>query len=95
MKIKYDGWRWIHDTLAFLAIGLALYHMFKVNHYMALTYQKVLWLTLTGIWLAIILYISLDPPDYNAQATLQGGQKLWKSAGSPGRSIWNRMGIRA
>jgi predicted ferric reductase len=62
MKIKYDGWRWIHDALAFLAIGLALYHMFKVNHYMSLTYQKVLWLTLTGLWLAIILYIRLVRP---------------------------------
>ena len=62
MKIKYDGWRWMHDGLSFLAIGLALYHMFKVNHYMALTYQKVLWLTLTGLWLAIILYIRLIRP---------------------------------
>jgi len=62
MKIKYDIWRWIHDGLSFLAIGLALFHMFKVNHYMSLTYQKVLWLGLTGIWLAIILYIRVARP---------------------------------
>lgn len=62
LKMKYDGWRWLHDALSFLAIGLALYHMFKVNYYMSLTYQKVLWLTLTGIWLAIILYIRLVRP---------------------------------
>ncbi len=62
MKLKYDVWRWIHDGLSFLAIGLALFHMFKVNYYMSLTYQKVLWLSLTGIWLAIILYIRVVRP---------------------------------
>ena len=62
MKIKYDVWRWWHDGLSFLAIGLALYHMFKVNYYMSLTYQRVIWLTLSGIWLAIILYIRVARP---------------------------------
>ena len=62
LKVKYDIWRWIHDGLSFLAIGLALYHMFKVNHYMALTYQRVLWLVMTAIWLAIILYIRVVRP---------------------------------
>jgi len=62
MKIKYDIWRWVHDGLSFLAIGLALFHMFKVNYYMSLTYQKVIWLALTGIWLAIILYIRVARP---------------------------------
>jgi predicted ferric reductase len=62
MKIKYDIWRWIHDGLSFLAIGLALFHMFKVNYYMSLTYQKVIWLGLAGLWLAIILYIRVLRP---------------------------------
>lgn len=62
MKVKYDLWRWIHDGLAFLAIGLGLYHMFKVNYYMSLTYQKVIWLILTGVWVLIILYIRLLKP---------------------------------
>ena len=62
MKIKYDIWRWIHDAMSFGAIGLALYHMFKVNYYMSLTYQRVLWLGLTGIWVAIILYMRIARP---------------------------------
>jgi predicted ferric reductase len=62
IKMKYDVWRWVHDGFAFLAIGLALYHMFKVNYYMSLTYQKVLWLGLTGIWVLIILYIRVARP---------------------------------
>ncbi len=62
LKMKYDVWRWVHDGFAFLAIGLALYHMFKVNYYMSLTYQKVIWLSLTGIWVLIILYIRVAKP---------------------------------
>jgi predicted ferric reductase len=62
MKMKYDVWRWIHDGLAFLAIGLGLYHMFKVNYYMSIPYQRVIWLVLTGIWVAIILYIRVARP---------------------------------
>lgn len=62
LKMKYDAWRWLHDGFAFLAIGLGLYHMFKVNYYMSLTYQKVIWLFLTGIWVLIILYIRVAKP---------------------------------
>lgn len=62
INLKYHIWRWLHDAASFLAIGLALYHMFKVNHYMALSYQRVLWLVLTGIWTAIILYIRVARP---------------------------------
>ncbi len=62
LKMRYDVWRWVHDFLAFLAIGLGLYHMFKVNYYMSLTYQKALWLVLTAIWVAIIVYIRVIRP---------------------------------
>lgn len=62
LKLRYDIWRWIHDGLAFLAIGLGLFHMFKVNHYMSLTYQKVIWLALTAIWVLILIYIRVIRP---------------------------------
>ena len=62
MKLKYDVWRWIHDALAFLAIGLALYHMYNVNYYMSLAYQRVLWFVFSGIWVAVILYIRVVRP---------------------------------
>ena len=62
LKMKYDVWRWIHDALAFLAIALALYHMFKVNYYMSIPYQRVIWLMLTGIWASVILYIRIVRP---------------------------------
>ncbi len=62
INMKYDVWRWLHDAMAVIAIGLALFHMFRVNYYMSLTYQRVLWLVLTAIWLAVILYIRVARP---------------------------------
>jgi predicted ferric reductase len=60
--MKYDVWRWVHDVMAFAAVGLGLFHMFRVNYYMSLTYQRVLWLVLTAIWVAVILYIRIARP---------------------------------
>ena len=83
MKIKYDVWRWIHDALAYLAIGLALFHMFKVNYYMSLTYQKVLWLALTGIWLAILIAIRFVRPirmkrtPYEVESLIEERGECW------------------
>ncbi len=62
IKMKYDVWRWVHDGMAVAAVGLALFHMFRVNYYMSLTYQRVLWLALTATWLAVILYIRVARP---------------------------------
>ena len=62
IKMKYDVWRWVHDGMAVAAVGLALFHMFRVNYYMSLPSQRVVWLLLTGIWAAIILYIRVARP---------------------------------
>jgi predicted ferric reductase len=62
IKMKYDVWRWVHDAMTLIAVGMALFHMFRVNYYMSLTYQRVLWLGLTAIWVAVILYIRLARP---------------------------------
>ncbi len=62
LKLKYDVWRWVHDLMAFAALGFGLYHMFKVNYYLSLPYLRVVWLILTGVWVAIIVYIRLVKP---------------------------------
>lgn len=62
IKMKYDIWRWMHDAMTIITVGLALYHMFNVNYYMSLTYQRVIWLVLTAIWLAVLLYIRVARP---------------------------------
>jgi predicted ferric reductase len=62
INMRYDIWRWVHDAMTVVAVGLGLFHMFRVNYYMSLTYQRVLWMVLTGIWVAVILYIRVARP---------------------------------
>jgi len=62
IKLKYDIWRWIHDAMTLIAVGMGLFHMFRVNYYMSLGYQRVLWLALTALWVVVILYIRLARP---------------------------------
>lgn len=62
IKMRYDVWRWVHDAMTLIAVGMGLFHMFRVNYYMSLTYQRVLWLGLTAIWVAVILYIRVARP---------------------------------
>lgn len=62
IKMKYDIWRWLHDAMTVVAVGLGLFHMFRVNYYLSLTYQRVLWLILTAIWVAVIVYIRVARP---------------------------------
>jgi len=62
VKLRYDIWRYIHNFMTYLAVGLGLYHMFLVNHFLSLVHQKVIWLTLTGIWVLIILVVKVIKP---------------------------------
>jgi len=62
VKLRYDIWRYVHNLMTYIAVGLGLYHMFLVNHFLSLVYQKVIWLTLTGIWVLIILIVKIIKP---------------------------------
>ncbi len=62
LKMKYDVWRYMHNFNTLIAVGLGLLHMFLVNHHLSLPYQKVLWIVLPAIWVAIILYVRIVKP---------------------------------
>jgi 3-phenylpropionate/trans-cinnamate dioxygenase ferredoxin reductase subunit len=62
VKLRYDIWRYVHNLMTYIAVGLGLYHMFLVNHFLSLVHQKVIWLTLTGIWVLIILIVKIIKP---------------------------------
>jgi predicted ferric reductase len=62
VKLRYDIWRYIHNLLTYIAVGMGIYHMFLVNHYLSLVHQKVIWLALTGIWVLIILIVKVIKP---------------------------------
>jgi predicted ferric reductase len=62
VKLRYDIWRYVHNLMTYIAVGLGLYHIFLVNHFLSLVHQKVIWLTLTGIWVLIILIVKIIKP---------------------------------
>lgn len=61
-RIRYHIWRIIHDIFALLATGLILYHMFRVNHYMAHPLQRAYWIVMAIIWVLATLYLRVGKP---------------------------------
>lgn len=62
LRLPYPQWRTIHDLFALAAAGLILYHMFKVNYYMADPLQRAYWLFSAAIWTLATVYIRLIRP---------------------------------
>ncbi|HER20230.1 MAG TPA: oxidoreductase, partial [Chromatiales bacterium] len=62
MKINYELWRGIHSLSAVLAAGLVLFHMFRVNNYMAYPPQRIYWFVMAGVWLVGAAYVRVLRP---------------------------------
>jgi predicted ferric reductase len=62
ITIRYEAWRGMHDLFAVAAAGLVLYHIFRVNHYMAHPLQRAYWVGAATIWAAAIVYIRVMSP---------------------------------
>jgi predicted ferric reductase len=62
LRIKYEPWRISHGIFATAAITLAMAHVMGVNYYLALPYQRVIWLTLGAIWIGSLLFIRVVKP---------------------------------
>jgi predicted ferric reductase len=62
LKIDYDGWRIAHDFLAISIAVTGMVHMFKVNYYMAMPSQRILWIVLISIWSTMTLYTRVLRP---------------------------------
>lgn len=62
LGISYPSWRTVHHLFTVVAVALALYHMFLVNHYMAHPLQRAYWIGIAFVWTAAIVYIRLIRP---------------------------------
>jgi len=67
IKLRYDIWRYLHNLMTYLAVGLGLWHMFIVNRYLAHPVNKVVWIGLTALWVLMILIVKLIKPLMLAQ----------------------------
>jgi predicted ferric reductase len=62
LRISYEPWRISHGIFATAAVTLAMAHIMGVNYYMAIPYQRVLWLGLGAIWIGSLVYIRIVKP---------------------------------
>jgi predicted ferric reductase len=56
LRFIYEPWRMTHGILSVAVLGLALIHIFSVNYYTAMPLQRLLWIALPILWLALIVY---------------------------------------
>ncbi|MDF1513473.1 MAG: ferric reductase-like transmembrane domain-containing protein, partial [Anaerolineae bacterium] len=71
LHLGYDFWHGLHDFLAALVLGFALYHILSVRYYTALPIQRFIWVVYAVMWSGLILYIRVVKP-------LQVLQRPWK-----------------
>ncbi len=62
LAIDYDFWRILHALLAVLALGLAIWHVLGVGHYVDTSWRKQLWGTFSLSWLLLLAYVRLYKP---------------------------------
>jgi len=62
LDLDYEPWRVGHNILAIGATGLALWHIFGVRYYLALPSQRVLWIALPAVWVAMLAFTKLYKP---------------------------------
>ena len=62
LQIHYDNWRLLHAFLAVAAFILALVHIEGVGYYIASPAKRIIWGTIMGCWLLLLLYVRLIKP---------------------------------
>lgn len=62
LQIDYDQWRIAHAVLAVLALGLAIWHVLGVGHYVDTPWRKQLWGAFSLFWLLLLVYVRLVKP---------------------------------
>ncbi len=55
LKLSYERWRILHTILAVVMLLTAMLHIFGVDYYLSMPWQRGLWIVLTVLWLGLIL----------------------------------------
>jgi predicted ferric reductase len=62
LNLKYEIWRLLHTILAVVMVLLAMLHILGVNYYLAMPWQRGLWIGLTALWIGLIINNRLIRP---------------------------------
>lgn len=62
LNLKYEFWRLLHTVLAVAVVLMAMLHILGVNYYLAMPWQRVVWIGLTALWIGLIVNTRLIQP---------------------------------
>ncbi|MFO7660996.1 MAG: ferric reductase-like transmembrane domain-containing protein [Chloroflexota bacterium] len=62
MGIRYEIWRLMHTLFAAIVVVMAMLHILGVSYYLAMPWQRGLWIGLTVLWLGLLVNTRLIRP---------------------------------
>lgn len=62
LRLSYEAWRILHNIFSVAVVGFAFYHILRVDYYMSLPIQRILWIVYILICAGMLLYIRLIKP---------------------------------
>src|SRR5215469_4316004 len=62
LRIRYETWHALHIVLAVVAVAAGLAHMVGWGFYLENPAKRVLWIALTLLWIALLLYVRAVKP---------------------------------
>ncbi|MFO7765455.1 MAG: ferric reductase-like transmembrane domain-containing protein [Pelovirga sp.] len=62
LNLDYDHWRVLHVFLAVVALGLAIWHVLGVGHYVDTSWRRQLWSAFSLSWLLLLVYVRFCKP---------------------------------
>lgn len=62
LNLRYEHWRILHTVFAVVVLLAAMFHIFGVDYYLAMPWQRALWIVLTVLWLGLIVHTRVIKP---------------------------------
>lgn len=82
-KIAYEWWRLSHGIFAFMILMIGLAHILMVGFYVSELWMQVVWITMTGIAMYMLVHIRVLKPykmskrPYRVNNVRQAADKVW------------------
>lgn len=82
-SIAYEWWRLSHGIFAFLILMIGLAHILMVGFYVSELWQQILWVTMTGIAMFMLVHVRVVKPykmskrPYKVKDVRQEAEKVW------------------
>jgi predicted ferric reductase len=89
LNINYETWRTVHAIFALIVVLTAMLHILGIDYYLAMPWQRWLWIVLTVVWVGLIINTRFVRPlqllrrPYKIAAIRPEQGKVWTLALEP------------